>query len=70
MTDNSQKNMIDEALDLALFDLERRGLPRDEACIAMLIKLRNSVSDDILKVVELLSDDVEISNAINPNHVL
>ena len=28
-------NIIDEALNLAIFDLERRGMPRDEAQIAL-----------------------------------
>ena len=59
-------NIIDEALSLAYFDLERRGMPKDEAQIAMLIRLRNSVSPEILKVTEMLSDDDELNAAINP----
>lgn len=59
-------NIIDEALSLAYFDLERRGMPKDEAQIAMLIRLRNSVSPEILKVTEMLSDDDELNKAINP----
>ena len=59
-------NIIDEALDLALLHLERRGMPKDEAQIAILMRLRNSVSPEILKVTEILSDDYELNAAINP----
>ena len=59
-------NIIDDALNLAIFDLERRGVPRDEAQIAMLMRLRASVSPEVLKVTEILSDDDELNAAINP----
>ena len=59
-------NIIDEALNLAIFDLERRGMPRDEAQIALLMRLRTSVSPEVLKVTEILSDDDELNAAINP----
>ena len=62
-------NIIDEALDLALLHLERRGMPKDEAQIAILMRLRNSVSPEILKVTEILSDDYELNAAINPEKV-
>lgn len=62
-------NIIDEALDLALLHLERRGMPKDEAQIAILMRLRNSVSPEILKVTEILSDDDELNAAINPEKV-
>ena len=59
-------NIIDDALNLAIFDLERRGMPRDEAQIAMLMRLRTTVSPEILKVTEILSEDDELNAAINP----
>ena len=59
-------NIIDDALNLAIFDLERRGMPRDEAQIAMLMRLRTTVSPEILKVTEILSGDDELNAAINP----
>ena len=62
-------NVIDEAIDLALLNLERRGMPKDEAQIAILMRLRNSVSAEILKVTEILSDDDELNAAINPEKV-
>ena len=62
-------NIIDEALDLALLNLERRGMPKEEAQIAILMRLRNSVSPEILKVTEILSDDDKLNAAINPEKV-
>ena len=59
-------NIIDDALNLAIFDLERRGMPKDEAQIAMLMRLRTTVSPEILKVTEILSEDDELNAAINP----
>ena len=59
-------NIIDDALNLAIFDLERRGMPRDEAQIAMLMRLRTTVSPEVLKVTEILSEDDELNAAINP----
>lgn len=58
--------IIDEALSLAVADLVKRGLPEDEAYIAMLLRLRNIVSPEILQVVDLLSEDEEVNSAINP----
>ena len=62
-------SIIDDALNLATLDLERRGMSRDEAQIAMLMRLRNSVSPEILQVTEILSDDDELNAAINPEKV-
>ena len=62
-------SIIDNALNLAILDLERRGMSRDEAQIAMLMRLRNSVSPEILQVTEMLSDDDELNAAINPEKV-
>lgn len=62
-------SIIDNALNLAILDLERRGMSRDEAQIAMLMRLRNSVSPEILQVTEILSDDDELNAAINPEKV-
>ena len=58
-------NIIDSALDLALNDLEKRGMPKDEAQIALLIRLNSVVPAEILKVTELLMDDSELTAAIN-----
>ena len=58
-------NIIDSALDLALNDLEKRGMLKDEAQIALLIRLNSVVPAEILKVTELLMDDSEVTAAIN-----
>ena len=61
----TQKNIIDDALSIALFDLERRGLPKDDACIALMLKLRTMISEDVMKVFELLSEDEELNASLN-----
>ena len=58
-------NIVDEALALAARDLEQKGMPTDEAYIALLIRLRAVVSPDVLKVAEMLGEDPEIYSAIN-----
>ena len=58
-------NIVDEALALAEKDLVQKGMPTDEAHIALLIRLRALVSPDVLKVAEMLSEDPEVYSAIN-----
>ena len=57
--------IIDGALDLATDHLEQQGLPKDEAQIALLIRLRNVVSPEVAKMAELLTNDDELEAAIN-----
>ena len=57
--------IVENALNLAVNDLEERGMPKDEAYIALLLRLRNLVSPDVLQVAELLSDDAELHTALN-----
>ena len=61
-------NIVDNALNLAVSDLEQRGMPKDEAYIALLIRLRNVISPDVVKVADLLNDDVELNAAINKDN--
>ena len=63
-------NIVDTALNLAVSDLEQRGMPKDEAYIALLLRLRNVVSPDVVKVADLLGDDAELNAAINQNSVV
>jgi len=58
-------NIVDEALALAAKDLEQKGMPTDEAYIALLIRLRAVVSPDVLKVAEMLGEDPDVYSAIN-----
>lgn len=62
-------NIVDNALNLAVSDLEQRGMPKDEAYIALLLRLRNVVSPDVVKVADLLSDDADLNAAINQDTV-
>ena len=57
--------IVDNALNLAVNDLEERGMPKDEAYIALLLRLRNVVSPEVAKVADLLSDDADLNAAIN-----
>ena len=61
--------IIDSALDLAMSHLEQHGLPKDDAQIALLIRLRNIVPQEVAKMADLLSDDDELSVAINQKNV-
>ena len=59
-------NIVDSALNTAVDILEVRGMPRDDAHIALLIRLKALVPAEVLKVAELLSDDAALDAAINP----
>jgi len=58
-------NIVDGALNLALGDLESRGIPKDEAQIALLIRLRSVVPADVSKIADILNEDPEVLSAIN-----
>jgi len=58
-------NIVDNALNLALADLEGRGLPKDEAQIALLIRLQSIVPDEVSSIAEILRDDPEVLAAVN-----
>jgi len=58
-------NIVDSALNLALGDLESRGIPKDEAQIALLIRLRSVVPVDVAKIADILNEDPEVLSAIN-----
>jgi hypothetical protein len=63
-------NIVDGALTLALKDLEQRGMPSDEAQIALLIRLNAIVPLDVLKVAKMLCEDPEVFSAINDDKAL
>ena len=58
-------NIVDCALELALTDLEKRGMPRDEAYIALFIRLNCLIPEDVMEVARLLTEDEEVNLAIN-----
>ena len=58
-------NIVDNALNMAVKDLEDRGMPKDEAQIALLIRLWALVPEEISEIAELLRKDPELALAIN-----
>ena len=63
MTDGM--NIIDNALNLALSDLESHGMQGDDAQIALLVRLSSLVPEDVFNVAKLLRDDAELMTAMN-----
>jgi len=58
-------NIIDNALNLALSDLESHGMQGDDAQIALLVRLSNLVPEEVFNVASLLRDDAELLTAMN-----
>lgn len=65
MTITDGFNIVDSALMLAVSDLEKRGMPQDEAYVALLIRLWNMVPTEVAEVASMLRDDPELAAAIN-----
>lgn len=65
MTVNDGLNIVDNALSLALDDLENRGMPKDDAQIALIIRLMSVVPKEVADIAGLLHNDPEIATAIN-----
>ncbi len=62
---NDGNNMIDKALELAVSSLESNGVPKDDAYVALLIRLWSTVPEDVAKIATMLRDDAELSAVIN-----
>jgi len=58
-------NLVDKALNMAVLSLENRGLLREEAQIALLIRLLNVVPEEVAEIAQVLRNDDELSSAIN-----
>ena len=65
MTGSAGNAIVDQALDLAVEQLMKLGLPKDEAHIALLIRLWDVVPENIVNVAKMLSEDSEVAEAIN-----
>lgn len=65
MSINVGMNVVDNALNLAIDDLERRGIQRNDAQIALLIRLTNIVPKDVSQIALMLLEDPEMVEAIN-----
>jgi hypothetical protein len=65
MSMNEGMNIVNNALNLALGDLESRGMPEDEAQIALLVRLLSVVPKDVSDIAGILHEDPEFVTAIN-----
>jgi hypothetical protein len=65
MTTSQGMNIIDNALNLALSDLENHGMQNDDAQIALLVRLSSVVPVDVFNVASMLRDDEELLNAMD-----
>ncbi len=67
MSNENGFQMVDNALSIAVSQLVDKGLPQDEAYIALLLRLKHLVPIEIQQVADLLSDDEELNARINPD---
>lgn len=58
-------NIIDEALTLAVDCLESKGMPENEAHIALLVRLWISVPQEVAEVATMLREDPELMSAMS-----
>ena len=69
MTNENGFQIIDNALSLAVVNLVEKGLPEDEAHIALLLRLKHLVPTEVQQVADLLSDDEELNACINSDQI-
>lgn len=62
-------NIIDEALMLAVDSLASKGMPENEAHIALLVRLWSSVPEEVAEVATMLRDDPELMLAMSKGAV-
>jgi len=62
-------NIIDEALMLAVDSLASKGMPENEAYIALLVRLWSSVPEEVAEVATMLRDDPELMSAMSKGAV-
>lgn len=62
-------NIIDEALMLAVDSLTSKGMPENEAHIALLVRLWSSVPEEVAEVATMLRDDPELMLAMSKGAV-
>lgn len=58
-------NIVDRALNMAVIELEDRGMSKDEAQIALLLRLWKLVPEEVSEIAQLLRTDPELASAIN-----
>jgi hypothetical protein len=57
--------IIDEALSLAVEQLKLKGMPEQEAYIALLVRLWGTVPEEVAEIASMLRDDPDLLSAIN-----
>jgi hypothetical protein len=65
MSIQSEMNIVDQALASAIGHLAEKGMPDDEARIALLIRLWSTVPPEISEIAEILRADEELDAVIN-----
>ena len=56
--------IIDDALNLAVEELKSKGMPEQEACIALLVRLWGTVPEEVAEIANMLRDDPELLSAM------
>ena len=57
--------IIDDALNLAVENLNSQGMPEKEAYIALLVRLWSTVPDEVAEIANMLRDDPDLLSALN-----
>ena len=57
--------IIDDALNLAVEELKSKGMPEQEAHIALLIRLWGAVPEEVVEIASMLKDDPDLLSAMN-----
>ena len=57
--------IIDDALNLAVEELKSKGMPEQEACIALLVRLWGTVPEEVAEIANMLREDPDLLSAMN-----
>jgi hypothetical protein len=57
--------IIDNALNLAVEQLKSKGMPEQEAYIALLVRLWGTVPEEVAEIANMLRDDPDLLSAMN-----
>ena len=60
-------NIVDDALVLAVKNLESKGIPENDAHIALLVRLWSCVPKEVAEIATMLRDDPELMSALSNN---
>ena len=57
--------IIDDALNLAVEQLKSKGMPEQEAHIALIVRLWGTVPEEVAEIANMLRDDPDLLSAMN-----